>query len=419
MIDAFLSQVSFVSFLIILLLSVTNNFFLDFPIAVQTSIQLMNGFSIPLGLWIIWRTRGDKFIYKPKNESVLDILVLLYLFSNIITLLSAPQIFSMSGIRSLFSSSVVFFFTRLFPFTKKEKGVLLSILAGYTILLSLAGVLHFLFPTTFNAFANAYFYGASFSTYDFQRGRLLPWGYLVVTFPFFLSSLYHHITPPYRFFKSLYILYMNIGILLIGLVVVLSNARWFAMCMLAELLFYLYVWKRNKIPSTSSLKLMLMLVVSIMLVGLILAKLQFGYNLLDRIQLVDKSRDVVETLSRIQLFEQAYLLFSSSPFFGVGRGGYMLYDSGTIKHQIVPPHNIFLETLAEEGIIGFLFFSSISAVALYGAFRARRLNVPVMLALSTALIAYYSYNFFDTLFANSYPFLFFLIGAVTTWREKT
>lgn len=112
---------------------------------------------------------------------------------------------------------------------------------------------------------------------------------------------------------------------------------------------------------------MLIFFISLLVIyfGNIYMKYYFNYSTLSRITLEDQE-DVKALTSRINFYYKAYDLFISSPYFGVGLAHYPLignqpygiYKPRTKESEIAAklvgtgPHNIFLGSLAETGIIG-------------------------------------------------------------------
>ncbi len=72
--------------------------------------------------------------------------------------------------------------------------------------------------------------------------------------------------------------------------------------------------------------------------------------------------------SRSKLFEEAWTLWKGSPLWGIGSGQYAVALRG--KDIIFYPHNIFLELMAEAGLIGIFLF----LVMLINAFRELQIS---------------------------------------------
>jgi O-antigen ligase len=73
--------------------------------------------------------------------------------------------------------------------------------------------------------------------------------------------------------------------------------------------------------------------------------------------------------SRIVLWERAFGLFESSPVFGVGLKGFAL---SAVGGRYTNAHNLYIETLAEQGIFGLLFLLAVMLRALMSSWRLYR-----------------------------------------------
>ena len=140
-------------------------------------------------------------------------------------------------------------------------------------------------------------------------------------------------------------------------------------------------------------------------------------------------------LHRMPLWQAAWNLFADSPWLGHGPGSYLLlYQNALTKselqllqgfdHRTAPwAHNIFLEVLAEQGIIGFCSLSVLLGMGAIGAWRNqisstgeyRLLNIGVF----AAFIAFCTGTFFElSLWRQWVPiFLFILLGIIALKPE--
>lgn len=123
-------------------------------------------------------------------------------------------------------------------------------------------------------------------------------------------------------------------------------------------LFGIYIlldFSNLKINRIFSFKIFSRLLVIVLFVALSIYTPLFD-SLFSRIFLFSGNlSDDESSMGRLLLFQKAFEIFLSNPFFGIGVGsfGQVLYG---IDNRI-SPHNIFLEILVEAGIIGFLLFN--------------------------------------------------------------
>ena len=108
----------------------------------------------------------------------------------------------------------------------------------------------------------------------------------------------------------------------------------------------------------------------VMIFSLLLSNYFLGRNLIQRFLLTDYQRDVETITGRFYLFDQAWKMFLSSPFLGIGLRNFSFYLSPETViytdplwkiHEITvyphyEPHNIFFQVLAETGIFGLLAY---------------------------------------------------------------
>ncbi len=117
---------------------------------------------------------------------------------------------------------------------------------------------------------------------------------------------------------------------------------------------------------------------------------------------------------RQSLIDSSLSLFSSHPFFGIGLNnfynGISRFKNNTFAFSsyLQPVHNIYLLTLVQTGIIGFIFLILVLYKALKKSFSGRYKN-PAFLCLLTALLLGMTDHYFLTLQSGQLLF-FFILG---------
>lgn len=190
--------------------------------------------------------------------------------------------------------------------------------------------------------------------------------------PFFIIPVFDKRTKPIiKFFLFLFVfilLYLS----------VFSNfrTRILSFIFAFSLSFFIYI-KRSKFfkssKSWSILKtpaIILFLMIVVFQVAISASSSLYSYNIIDRLTLTNKYEDLGPVESRIdQIFNSLYI-FTSSPLIGIGLGNYLnyvnlpfvnSYNSNNYREEFVymsagRPHNIFVQTLVETGIIGTISF---------------------------------------------------------------
>jgi len=126
------------------------------------------------------------------------------------------------------------------------------------------------------------------------------------------------------------------------------------------------IWKQKKI-----LKYFSVILISSLIVFLLAGNYFLRKNVFQRFMLSNYQQDVKSLTSREYLFNQAWGMFSSAPFFGVGFRNFSFYAQGQqgffndplwklnipTYYWHLEPHNIFFQILSETGLFGLLTFS--------------------------------------------------------------
>lgn len=96
--------------------------------------------------------------------------------------------------------------------------------------------------------------------------------------------------------------------------------------------------------------------------------------------------------ARINLYETAWEMFYNNPLFGQGWGSFSLFYFGT--DEKVYPHNLFLEVLAEIGLIGLLTFLLMLATSIFLGYRALTIDKS---SLSLTVVGAFVFCFFNAM----------------------
>lgn len=138
--------------------------------------------------------------------------------------------------------------------------------------------------------------------------------------------------------------------------------------------------------------------------------------------------DELTAVSRVALWAAAGSMFLSNPIIGVGYGNFMGvyadFTRGIVANKL-DAHNIYLQLLAETGIVGFLFFFVIVFRALRLSLHqmrapTRRLDRIVGFGVLGALAGVMIHGFVDYLFDVSPQFgaLFWLVLAILVVNNR-
>lgn len=195
---------------------------------------------------------------------------------------------------------------------------------------------------------------------DLDRGRVQTFWHLELGFPILIY---------FYFFSKKNKILAVVTLILSFLGIMLANNRYQFVTLVFGLVFFILLNKKYLfLNCQKQLVTLLKTVVFLSVLGILLSNLFLKKNLFDRFLLKDYSRDVKTLESRINLFNQVGKLFLSSPFFGVGPKNFSFYMTPETESKDDPlwklsrietyfhlePHNLWFQTLAEMGGVGFL-----------------------------------------------------------------
>jgi O-antigen ligase len=365
--------------------------------------------------------------------SPMDILMMCFYLANILSLLVAERIQDSTPVRMVTSAVIAYFVVKVHVPSQKVKVAIIHALGIAVIGIATLSVLQAFLPEAMNAIAIKFFQGreAYGLAIEQGRGRIAPWGSIILIFPFYFSSLFF---GRHRKNKA-YLTYLFGGIIILLLAMTLSNFRWtflvFIICTLVQAKFFMTL----KFFTSQQVFRAFVLSTIVLALGLAGAKFTLGYNLVDRFLLTNNARDVSDTLGRLLLYSQAINIFSSSPITGVGIGNYYslvgafqinryfsVFDQFEVFLVPIASHNEFLTVLAETGILGFacyffiMYFSFKTILKLLA--QAKRLSVIDTVCVVTCFVSLLSFVLY-TMFENIYPenivYIFILISIIHTW----
>ncbi|RJQ44234.1 MAG: hypothetical protein C4534_06650 [Gaiellales bacterium] len=135
---------------------------------------------------------------------------------------------------------------------------------------------------------------------------------------------------------------------------------------------------------------------------------------------------ILESVSRSKLWEAAWLMFKDSPVLGAGSDQFRLrygeYVPGTRHDERLRTHNIFLEALANNGIVGLATMVYLLGAAAWTQFRLARGNDSgegfryFGLALLMSTFVYVLHGLLDVyLWQTGVLFMFFTLLGLTSW----
>jgi O-antigen ligase len=361
------------------------------------------------GTWIRRRREGKSFI-DWLFGSRLKKGIVLFAFVAIVTVFVTGYSVNRNSLRALtrLLSYITFFYAMAGWIENREQLVrVIKLLLVSTIAVDLFG----LYQVVSGSYTDLYF-----SFYPFQDLDIEPWSGRITSLLFQFNSLAGYLNLVFPFGMACAVLakrgrLKTLGIwcaALSGLAVFLTQSRGGVLALIGALV--LTGWFLTSRWATRIKMMVAGVLVSALLIGPVLSGVQ-------RFQHVD-----IETEStRLAAWGAAVILFTEHPAMGVGYGNYRtLFDTYVpgAEAESVDAHNLYLELLADTGIMGFaVFFAVIGMFILQVRKYLRSPDLVVRIiavgafgAIASALI----HGFVDFLFVVSPQFgqLFFLILAL-------
>jgi len=133
-------------------------------------------------------------------------------------------------------------------------------------------------------------------------------------------------------------------------------------------------------------------------------------------------------LERLAHWQAGIRMFNGAPWLGIGIGNYgVVYPSFALPHWYDPlghAHNLYINFLAETGILGTVAFLAFWASAATLAYRTAQNPDPFVRSLALGLLGTVAYltlhNLFDNLFVQHLQLqLALLLGAVVALRIQS
>lgn len=225
--------------------------------------------------------------------------------------------------------------------------------------------------------------------------KLFPFGVILTLFLAYFSKLD---------FKSLLV-----SIALVGIYSIISVSRTSLVLTLTLSLFLLFLILFDKKMKHN--KSLIILFSFVALIGLF----SYSFKFLEQ----SLQADSISNSERIYLIEVAIEQIKLKPFIGVGIGNYNNYAQTVLGYQFragnMTPHNLFLEILAETGIIGLILFSSVFLKYIVLANQDKNRKVQLLIII---FVSYFMFNTFSGLSRNVFAIYVATIIFLITRRRN-
>ena len=299
-------------------------------------------------------------------------------------------------------------------FQRILKGVLLM-----AVIICLTGIL-FLFniipsgQSTYLSLSLAGLHEGAISAFAFNRQYLAQ--YLLILFPFLFYFLY---------LGRKKILWLLLSLLVLGLFIFSLSASMqrSAFLILFLEIFILIVFYTKFISTQKKRTIFLILIPLLFLAGMILIDFLFlNKRFLLRVLYLGFSDP---DQRRYNLWATAWHMFTFSPLLGVGLGKYFEFFPEFFKNTLVSwktfgfvrgePHSFYLQTLSEQGAIGFLLLLSLVAIVIYKMIKKTKEEPSnekkmLILVLMISLVSWLLLGFFHNVsYVRSLGVLFWIL----------
>lgn len=199
-------------------------------------------------------------------------------------------------------------------------------------------------------------------------------------------------------------LYASLGLLMV--VLMASNTRSMVIALIVSLpvMVFQIVRQQTLMKSVSTL-LVAGIGISILLFGIAQWQPELFTAWSTRLSLITQQQKGTSSVNeRIGAYDAAFLLFEKAPVFGVGTGNFGTASGGLLGYA----HNLSLELLSEQGIVGMLIFLCLIGAALHLMIKANpfaRSYPAIYLFSSWAVLCFVVAQFSFTLWQHKNMFL--------------
>ena len=311
-------------------------------------IFLLLRFALVAGVWVIRRRQGKSAIEWISGSTLKKgVVALVGVAALSLTLSGVPAaIEAYRSLVRLFSYVAVFYAIAGWVEDRRRVAAIIKIMLASTI-----GVAAFGFYQVYEkSYTDLYFH-----LYPLQESTLEPWSGRITSLLFHFNSLagYLNLVLPFAIAcmvlaKSRSVQFLGMACQSAGLAALYFTASRGGLIAYAGMLLIAFFFL---VPRRAALSKIL---ISLLLAAVLVLSLQES-GALGRVQEVDDFTQV----TRLALWTSAGLMFLGHPVLGVGFGNYRaLYNDYLpgVRPDELDSHNLYLQFLAETGIIGFLIF---------------------------------------------------------------
>ena len=267
-----------------------------------------------------------------------------------------------------------------------------------------------------------YGYRAALSDHYSGNGIMIAITYIAI-FAFILALSNTNMKAKRRALMALFVLAL--------FAVVLTTKRAHLLFGLAAIIFVYYFCNPEKMNSRT-FKLILILAVLVVFLLIFADDLPYIGDILRRFEEMDEDTHM---MSRYRLWEHAFEMFARSPIIGNGWMSFRLEFAQYLararegSNTYMNAHNIYIQLLAEVGIVGTLLFVLIVAFLLFTAFKLLRaynkkqfetkLSMEPLYFASMFLVFFLMYGMTgNCLYDKTQPYFFVICGMIMGYKDQ-
>lgn len=315
-----------------------------------------------LGGLFLYFIINTKIRTKLNNKAL--IFPFLFFLSQTISVIAAKDILLfLKDYQNIIFALLILILGFIYGLNKKNKEIIFNFIIITGILVVVLDFVYFLFASQFLSFISNFVQKEALPVYiaNFERGRYNLYLNTELFLPFFISAFLFTKQNKNKTLSS-------IAIFLIIFFSFVSNFRHRLLFLMFALISYGILILKNK---NLNIKKILLTFSGIFIIGaissLLIARIFFQHDIINRLFLQDEIEDVKSVNSRVDNLNKSIELFKSSPLVGIGLGNYQIYmkDNGKFSifdpvakelnsQSISDPHSIVSKTLSESGAIGLM-----------------------------------------------------------------
>jgi len=361
---------------------------------------------------------------KLKTITVTFWVILIWFLSQTISVIEAKYVSPFLSAYKDIVFSIIIFFVSYYTVNKKNIGIFIMTLFFSSVIHLFMQLFAYFTPNKFNLLFHQFFYDKYWQFFDYQYSRLRFFGdaldetLISIVLLLIISSKRRLIQIA---------AYIFLGI--VTFITFASNWR-------SKTIIYIFAFLSGMTLYMKHFrKLIVIFLITIFFIVMsnFLSREIIGYNIVDRL-LYPENEETATITARLNYWEEAIEIGSSSPLFGVGLGHYYDYLSSKTQQlaqssylnryrafvTIDDPHNIFFSTFATTGFTGVVSLSALFLVFLYSDIRTiftkKDKMINALISVYWSIVLFSLFN--PWLYFSYLGYLWFIRGSIESLKQE-